>query len=259
MEQNSRGSMMPVEDRLKEARRQAGLSQLQVASEIGTQQNAIWKYETGRRMPNVVTLHRLAKLYQKSMEWFLEEPQEPDEPQRLGSPQKPSSPQESQPDRVEEKPTKESPQPAPTPWKLEQAGKSTSLQIFSESPERPGIIYHWSAVVWVGENGFIDIGQTRFQSAGGNSLKNLPEHEQPHLKEPIRPIRKIAPQDFQKTCNQLANRCRELSTASENAQKIMEENRAAIVRESSLEARKKRVIETTKMIRQLLEINPAES
>lgn len=46
---------------LKEARRQAGLSQAELAARSGTSQSAIARYERARTLPSLTTLYRLVR------------------------------------------------------------------------------------------------------------------------------------------------------------------------------------------------------
>lgn len=57
--------------RLKKARLEAGLSQVQVANKIGRPQSHISNVENGQQRVDIVELKRFAKLYGKSVEYFL--------------------------------------------------------------------------------------------------------------------------------------------------------------------------------------------
>ena len=57
--------------RLEEARRHAGLTQVQVAKRLGRPHSYISKCELGERRVDVIELRQLAKLYRKSMSFFL--------------------------------------------------------------------------------------------------------------------------------------------------------------------------------------------
>ena len=70
---------MSIGTRLKEARRDVGLSQLQAATQVNAQQSTIWRYEAGRKTPTTDMLERLATLYKKSVQWFSEESEDTDE------------------------------------------------------------------------------------------------------------------------------------------------------------------------------------
>ena len=60
-----------VLQRLKKARLEAGLTQVQVAKKLGHHQSYLSKIESGERRVDVVELNRLAKLYRKSASYFL--------------------------------------------------------------------------------------------------------------------------------------------------------------------------------------------
>ena len=57
--------------RLKEARLQVGLTQVQVAKKLGLPQSYVSKIESGERRVDAVELERLAKIYSKSVNYFL--------------------------------------------------------------------------------------------------------------------------------------------------------------------------------------------
>lgn len=52
------------------ARRQAGLTQVQVAKRLGRPHSYVSKCELGERRVDVIELRQLAKLYRKSMSFF---------------------------------------------------------------------------------------------------------------------------------------------------------------------------------------------
>lgn len=58
-------------ERLKKARTEAGLTQVQVAKKIGRPQSHISNVESGQQRVDVVELQRFAKLYSKSIEYFV--------------------------------------------------------------------------------------------------------------------------------------------------------------------------------------------
>lgn len=60
-----------VLQRLKKARMEVGLTQVQVAKKLGHHQSYISKIESGERRVDVVELNRIAKLYNKSVSYFL--------------------------------------------------------------------------------------------------------------------------------------------------------------------------------------------
>lgn len=57
--------------RLKEARNQAKLTQIQVAEKLGLPQSYVSKVERGERRIDAVELGRLARIYRKSIDFFL--------------------------------------------------------------------------------------------------------------------------------------------------------------------------------------------
>jgi len=59
-------------ERLREARKEAGLSQEAAAAALGLYQKYISKVETGERRLDPIELQELAELYGKEMGWFLE-------------------------------------------------------------------------------------------------------------------------------------------------------------------------------------------
>ncbi len=60
-----------VLQRLRSARLEAGLTQVQVADKLGHHQSYISKIESAERRVDVVELKRIAKLYGKSLEYFV--------------------------------------------------------------------------------------------------------------------------------------------------------------------------------------------
>jgi transcriptional regulator with XRE-family HTH domain len=58
-------------ERLRKARQEAGLSQVQVAKKIGRPQSHISNIESGQQRVDVVELKRFAKLYGKEISYFL--------------------------------------------------------------------------------------------------------------------------------------------------------------------------------------------
>ncbi len=57
--------------RLREARRQTGLTQVQVAKALARPQSFVTKCELGERRIDPVDLQRFAKLYRKPLSFFL--------------------------------------------------------------------------------------------------------------------------------------------------------------------------------------------
>ena len=58
--------------RLKELRKERGISQLKLAMELNTNQNTISRYETGEREPGINELIRLADYFNVSVDYLLE-------------------------------------------------------------------------------------------------------------------------------------------------------------------------------------------
>ncbi len=57
--------------KLKQARLEAGLSQTEVAKKLGCSQSWVSKIELGELRVEAIWLNRLAKLYGKSLSYFL--------------------------------------------------------------------------------------------------------------------------------------------------------------------------------------------
>ena len=57
--------------RLKKARLEAGLTQVEAAKKLGRPQSHISNVETGQQRVDVVELKRFAKLYGKAVNYFL--------------------------------------------------------------------------------------------------------------------------------------------------------------------------------------------
>lgn len=60
-----------VLQRLRKARDEAGLTQVQVARKLNRHQSYVSKVESGERRVDVVELKRFAKLYGKSVNYFV--------------------------------------------------------------------------------------------------------------------------------------------------------------------------------------------
>jgi transcriptional regulator with XRE-family HTH domain len=58
-------------DRLKQARLEAGLTQVQVAKKLKRPQSHISNIESGQQRVDVVELQRFAKLYGKDIQYFI--------------------------------------------------------------------------------------------------------------------------------------------------------------------------------------------
>lgn len=57
--------------RIKQVRREAGLTQGEAAGCLGVGRNTIWRWEAGQNEPSRETLDALAALYKKTVSWFL--------------------------------------------------------------------------------------------------------------------------------------------------------------------------------------------
>jgi transcriptional regulator with XRE-family HTH domain len=57
--------------RLKQARMEAGLTQMEVADKLGSSQSWVSKIELGELRVEATLLNRLAKLYGKNVNYFL--------------------------------------------------------------------------------------------------------------------------------------------------------------------------------------------
>ena len=57
--------------RLKQARIEAGLTQVEVAEKLNCSQSWVSKIELGELRVEAIWLNRLAKLYRKNMQYFL--------------------------------------------------------------------------------------------------------------------------------------------------------------------------------------------
>lgn len=60
-----------VLERMRKARLEAGLTQVQVAKKLGHHQSYVSKIESGERRVDVVELNKFAKLYGKNVNYFL--------------------------------------------------------------------------------------------------------------------------------------------------------------------------------------------
>lgn len=58
-------------ERLKKARLEAGLTQIQAAKKLNRPQSHISNVETGQQRVDIVELKRFAKIYGKSVDYFL--------------------------------------------------------------------------------------------------------------------------------------------------------------------------------------------
>ena len=65
-------------DRLREARLEKGLTLEQVAEQVGVRLNTIWCYEKGKFRPSEPVLKLCSQIYNKPVEWFFGEEEEPE-------------------------------------------------------------------------------------------------------------------------------------------------------------------------------------
>jgi len=61
-----------VIERLKKARLEAGLKQIEVAKKLGKPQSYISKIERGERRIDITELKKIADIYKKSLNYFIE-------------------------------------------------------------------------------------------------------------------------------------------------------------------------------------------
>lgn len=64
--------------RLKQLRKQQNITQLKLAMDLGLNQNAISRYETGEREADYKTLIRLADYFNVSIDYLLERTDNPE-------------------------------------------------------------------------------------------------------------------------------------------------------------------------------------
>ena len=57
--------------RLKELRKEKGISQLRLATELNTSQNTISRYETGEREPGIDELIKIADYFNVSVDYLI--------------------------------------------------------------------------------------------------------------------------------------------------------------------------------------------
>ncbi len=60
-----------IVERLKRARLEAGLGQVEVSKKLGKTQSYLSKIESGQRRFDVLQLKEFAKLYKKSLDYFV--------------------------------------------------------------------------------------------------------------------------------------------------------------------------------------------
>ena len=88
-------------ERLRRARRQANLTQEQVAERAGVNRNTISGYETGRVRPSMLALNMLATIYGKSVESFYGEEDEPQgDSGRVNAPESAAQSEPDTPDAI---------------------------------------------------------------------------------------------------------------------------------------------------------------
>lgn len=63
--------------RLKEIRKNRGISQLKLALDLNTNQNTISRYETGKREPGLIELIKIADYFDVSVDYLLERTNNP--------------------------------------------------------------------------------------------------------------------------------------------------------------------------------------
>ena len=64
-------------ERLRDARRRAGMTQVQVAQALGRPQSFVAKCEAGERRIDVIELEDFARLYRKPLRFFLSKDESP--------------------------------------------------------------------------------------------------------------------------------------------------------------------------------------
>lgn len=60
-----------IVNKLKQARAESGLGQVEVAEKLGRTQSYVSKIESGQRRFDVLQLKEFAKIYKKSLEYFV--------------------------------------------------------------------------------------------------------------------------------------------------------------------------------------------
>lgn len=60
-----------IVEKLKKARREAGLDQIEVAKKLGRSQSYLSKIESGQRKIDIIQLKKFAKLYKKEINFFV--------------------------------------------------------------------------------------------------------------------------------------------------------------------------------------------
>lgn len=65
-----------IKNRLIQCRKEHNLSQTEVGEIVGKSKNAVGSWEQGLSLPDLVTLYRLAKYYEKTLEYMYGEEKE---------------------------------------------------------------------------------------------------------------------------------------------------------------------------------------
>lgn len=63
--------MITLKDRLKELRKSKSMTQKEVAEKLNITREAYTLYETGKNVPTIETLKKLAELYQTSIDYIV--------------------------------------------------------------------------------------------------------------------------------------------------------------------------------------------
>lgn len=73
METNNREANMPLGEKIKTARRNAGMTQEQLAVKLMVSRQAITKWESGKGMPDIENLKQLSKLLNVTIDYLLDD------------------------------------------------------------------------------------------------------------------------------------------------------------------------------------------
>jgi len=60
-----------IVEKLKKARKEAGLDQIEVSKKLGRSQSYLSKIESGQRKIDIVQLKKFAKIYKKDINYFI--------------------------------------------------------------------------------------------------------------------------------------------------------------------------------------------
>lgn len=63
--------MILLTERLKQARKRKGLTQTEVAKMIFSDRQAVYLYESNRRIPRLDVIEKLAKIYEVNPAWLV--------------------------------------------------------------------------------------------------------------------------------------------------------------------------------------------